>query len=260
MLHFDKGGGSWTLRCLLGRCSYDSADLGSIHLGFRTHRGHPHREKDLVGKRGSMLHGNDAGAARKFCFTGGAVQFVRVVSLTIVQRVSLLGELNFDLAELAVEVLVRGIVGERVIVRSLLGGSGDCVANSVGVEEGLSARCGGELQESVSFGGFLGEGLHVRRDRRSGRDYASGGKVLRPGEGRADHAAGARCALPGTDKSADVYRINRDLRFGPQIGYTLDLRGVVWVVESDVVESRSRRQRNGERTREPHNVLASANS
>ena len=63
-----------------------------------------------------MLHGNDAGAPREFGLTGGAVQLVRVVSLTIVQRVSLLGELNFDLAELAVEVLVRGIVGERVIV------------------------------------------------------------------------------------------------------------------------------------------------
>ena len=156
--------------CLLEWWSDNSADLGRIHFRFRTYWGKPDREKDLVRERGSMLHGNDAGAPREFGLTGGAVQFVRVVSLTIVQRVSLLGELNFDLAELAVEVLVRGIVGERVIVRSLLGGSGDCVANSVGVEEGLSARCGGELQESVSFGGFLGEGLHVRRDRRSGRD------------------------------------------------------------------------------------------
>src|SRR5690242_7949160 len=207
-----------------------------------------------------MLHGNDAGAPREFGLTGGAVQLVRVVSLTIVQRVSLLGELNFDLAELAVEVLVRGIVGERVIVRSLFGRSGDGVTNSVGVEEGLSARCSRELQECVSFRGFLTEGLHVRRDGRAGRDQASGRKVLRPAEGRASRAAGARCALTCTAESANVDRVDRDLRLGHQIGYTLDLRGVVWVVESDVVESRSRRQRNGERTREPHNVLASANS
>jgi hypothetical protein len=80
-----------------------------------------------------MLHGNDAGAPGKFCFTGGAAQVVGIVSLAIVKRISLLGELNFDLAELAVELLVCGIVGERVVVRSLFGDGGDCVANSIGL-------------------------------------------------------------------------------------------------------------------------------
>src|SRR3954449_1790801 len=102
-------------------------------------------------ERGTVLHGNDPSSASKFFVAFRGVQVVGVVSLAVVDGVSLLGELDFDFAELPIEILVSGIVGERVVVGSLLGRGRDGIANSVAVEKSFASGRVGKLQESVAF-------------------------------------------------------------------------------------------------------------
>src|ERR1017187_9244037 len=65
------------------------------------------------------------------------------------QVISLLRQRHFNLTEFAVVVLVRGTVGERVVVGSLFRGRGDRILDGIGVEERHTSSLKGKLIHGV---------------------------------------------------------------------------------------------------------------
>ncbi len=61
------------------------------------------------------------------------------------------GQCKLNFAKASVVVLVRRGIGERVVIRSLLGGGLDCLGNAVGVEKGLASGLRGQLLHGRVF-------------------------------------------------------------------------------------------------------------
>src|SRR3974390_405437 len=181
-----------------------------------------------------MLHGDRACSPGQIGIFGGRVGIVGIISLAVMERISLFGEQNFDLSKLAVVDLVGRAVGKGVVVRSLLGSGSDGFTDAVRVVERLASSCSRKLNESVAFGGLLTKNLHVLWNHSSRRDYAVGGKILRINPRRSAHAARTVGADAVAHEAPYVNGIDRYLRFSEQIGDALDFVRVVGIVHSRI--------------------------
>src|SRR5579862_1800330 len=102
-----------------------------------------------------MLHRDNAGAVSKFAVSRRYICVIGKVSLPVMEGVSLAAELHFDFSELAVVVVVRRTVCQRVVVGALFSGGGDGFADAIGAEESFAASGRGHLVKSVAFSHLL---------------------------------------------------------------------------------------------------------